>query len=1018
MKKHLTLLVLATLLVTAIAPAGPSARAEWTAINLHPADVGGDSWAFGVSGGQQVGVVGAGGGSRASLWSGTAASWVDLSPAGFDHSDALGVGGGQQVGSAAVNLHAHAGLWSGTAASWVDLSPSGSPDSVAHGVGGGQQVGQAIVNGFQRAGMWSGTAASWVDLTPAGLFGGVAYRISGGQQVGYVHNSGGFVRASLWSGTAASWVDLTPAGSMASQAYDVSGGQQVGYAYDGAQFRASLWSGTAASWVDLNPAGSPDSEARGVFDGQQVGYAQVGGVPHAGLWSGAAASWVDLHAFVPAGFSESVAQSIWRDANFTYVAGYGYNGDFQRALLWTHPVPEPASFALLAIGALFLCWRKLRPQTRSVYTALALFAPTPLARADIFQWEYINPADPSQGKQQSTTLAPDGASVNAVPGANLTFRDLTMGYLIGADLTGAYGEAVILTDADLSQANLTNAHFTGYADDYGVYFTDLSGANLTQANLTNANLAGTTLINANFSQANLTNAHFDDADLTGANLTGAEVRSGNFTRYSLGSGITTAQLQSTASYQAHDLTGIVLAGNNLAGVNLAGQNLTNAKFEIIFSPAANLTGANLSQSNLTNADFSYVTLTAADLTGAEVRGAKFFHSQITAAQLYSTASYQAHDLRGFKLNGNHEGLNLASQNLANADFHGANLTNSNLSQANLTGADFSVFYDPYYGGWETNLTGANLSQANLTNAKFSGYSYSIYDENIGEVVIIIPGANLTGANLTGAYAQANFQYATLSGADTRGANFNFATLAGANTSNLIQSDGHIAGLDLTSGASLVVRDYDGNPAASPPTGPLPIVVEQHLAMNATGALRLVFDADAWDSTISFTAGIPVALGGTLELAFAPGVNVATQSSRTIDLFDWTGVTPTGAFTVSSPYTWDLSNLYTTGEVTLAALPALPGDYNGNGVVDAADYTVWRDTLGDLPSYNFWKSHFGQTAGSPAAPNWPTRAVPEPASLALCVSSLGAISSFVVRKPWRVRRPYRRLGRNIDLMRSS
>jgi hypothetical protein len=28
------------------------------------------------------------------------------------------------------------------------------------------------------------------------------------------------------------------------------------------------------------------------------------------------------------------------------------------------------------------------------------------AEADIFQWEYINPADPSQGKQQSATLAP------------------------------------------------------------------------------------------------------------------------------------------------------------------------------------------------------------------------------------------------------------------------------------------------------------------------------------------------------------------------------------------------------------------------------------------------------------------------------------------------------------------------------------------------------------------------------------------------------------------------------------
>ena len=26
-------------------------------------------------------------------------------------------------------------------------------------------------------------------------------------------------------------------------------------------------------------------------------------------------------------------------------------------------------------------------------------------------------------------------------------------------------------------------------------------------------------------------------------------------------------------------------------------------------------------------------------------------------------------------------------------------------------------------------------------------------------------------------------------------------------------------------------------------------------------------------------------------------------------------------------------------------PQLVGDYNGNGIVDAADYAVWRDTLG-------------------------------------------------------------------------
>ena|SRR5436190_12031163 len=72
--------------------------------------------------------------------------------------------------------------------------------------------------------------------------------------------------------------------------------------------------------------------------------------------------------------------------------------------------------------------------------------------------------------------------------------------------------------------------------------------------------------------------------------------------------------------------------------------------------------------------------------------------------------------------------------------------------------------------------------------------------------------------------------------------------------------------------------------------------------------------------VSFAPGIPVALGGTLELAFADDVNLASQVGRTLDLFDWTGVHPTGAFAVTSPYTWDLSKLYTTGEVTLTSVP--------------------------------------------------------------------------------------------------
>jgi hypothetical protein len=71
----------------------------------------------------------------------------------------------QQVGFVQVteDLLTHAVLWSGTAASWVDLNPAGSTNSQANGVYCGQQVGFAE----GHAGLWTGSAASWVDLHPS-----------------------------------------------------------------------------------------------------------------------------------------------------------------------------------------------------------------------------------------------------------------------------------------------------------------------------------------------------------------------------------------------------------------------------------------------------------------------------------------------------------------------------------------------------------------------------------------------------------------------------------------------------------------------------------------------------------------------------------------------------------------------------------------------------------------------------------------------------------------------------------
>ena len=99
---------------------GGSASAGWTVVNLNPAGAT-QSWAVGVSGGQQVGWAMIGGNEHASLWRGRAERWVDLNPAEAAWSRAEGVSGGRQVGYAGIHGSYHASLWSGTAESWVDL---------------------------------------------------------------------------------------------------------------------------------------------------------------------------------------------------------------------------------------------------------------------------------------------------------------------------------------------------------------------------------------------------------------------------------------------------------------------------------------------------------------------------------------------------------------------------------------------------------------------------------------------------------------------------------------------------------------------------------------------------------------------------------------------------------------------------------------------------------------------------------------------------------------------------------
>ncbi len=873
-----------------------------------------------------------------------------------------------------------------------DLGTLGGTFSQAYAINASGQVsGFSGTNGNAdtHAFLYTGTLGSGGVMTDLGTLGGSG---SGG----YAINAAGHVagdsaiegdataHAFLYTGTPGSdgaMVDLGTLGGSYSMAWAINNFDQVAGTSDtkgNVARRAFLYTGTPSldgvmidldAWLDLvNPA-----EGAKWFLHEATGLTDAGLITGNGYYDDGAAGQSD-------GFRAFVL-----DAS-------------------SFAVPEPSTLVFLSVGLVSLAFVSKSRRTalgpcrhkRSVFsatltTALVALLPTMTTRADIFQWEYVNPADLNQGKQQSMTLAPDGAGVTAGPFADLSFRNLTKAYLNGDDLRNATAQGATLANAELSWSNLTIVNLIG---------ADLRKSTAQGTNFTNANLTDANLTNANWA------SYYDDefgflTDLTGANLHNAVVLGTNFT----GAKLTISQIASTASYQAGNLAGIGLQGVNLTGANLAGQNLSNATFNgatltgadlrhinaagVVFAHA-NLNNASFEDANLANSyfngavlhntDFSgaflaaasmgYTPLGGANLSAAVVRFADLTETGITLAQLYSTASYQAHDLRGVVM----------SADLTGGDFAGQDLAGARLNYATMANVD--------------------LRHANLVNADLAGFVW--YDGEGG--VYVHPGTDLTNANLTGV--------------DARRANLQYVTLTGANTLNMIQPNGRIAGLDLTADRSLIVRDYDGNSTVFPNTGPLPIVVEQHLVADATGSLHFVFDVDAWNSTISFEPGALVERGGVIDLSFETGVDVGAQIGRTIDLFDWTGVTPTGTFDVSSPYTWDLCNLYTTGEVTITAVPGLvPGDFSGNGVVDAADYVVWRDNFGiqsgamsssgdgdsdgdvDGADYLVWQRNFGRSfgSGSELPSTEPLSTVPEPAAPATILTGL-LLSMFFRQRP--------------------
>lgn len=174
------------------------------------------------------------------------------------------------------------------------------------------------------------------------------------------------------------------------------------------------------------------------------------------------------------------------------------------------------------------------------------------------------------------------------------------------------------------------------------------------------------------------------------------------------------------------------------------------------------------------------------------------------------------------------------------------------------------------------------------------------------------------------------------------------------------------------------------------------LVEQALELfNYDGA-----GAPAFASGLDLDSLVPVGDSGVLSLDLMTSAGLAQGNSLMFDaLFD---TSLTGDF--ETTYTLNLSGEDLPGEqqqvveITLLGevVASLAGDYNGDGVVDAADYTVYQDSFGstvdlaadgdnsgeiDAGDYAVWSNNYGATSASFAA------AVPEPGGLLFVVTLL-------------------------------
>jgi hypothetical protein len=143
-----------------------------------------------------------------------------------------------------------------------------------------------------------------------------------------------------------------------------------------------------------------------------------------------------------------------------------------------------------------------------------------------------------------------------------------------------------------------------------------------------------------------------------------------------------------------------------------------------------------------------------------------------------------------------------------------------------------------------------------------------------------------------------------------------------------------------------------------------------------GAATLSFTFDEDGFAVEFDAGAAGSYSsGARPWSQIPGgfdpANLGEQTQLFIQSFDINGGSP-ASMVVNSVSVTDTPN----------------GDFNGDGVVDAADYIIWRRNPGGnytQEDYNIWRANFGTNLAAGSGSSTDSHAVPEPIGAVLLIT---------------------------------